>query len=242
MATRSAGTTRRVPTASGPGGDLPPQLCLRETPISGGTKIHRRKSHYRATPRAALRLPNRSDSTTGPAHSLIRSILTTSPVSSALIGNGCCGSWSNSSDDSHQRVDSSGVCGYELPAWGASMQSFVPRSCSFARAAACPRRSALTNWGQPAVQSLLVGTVGPTNYCYWPMPFDRGIKIEMSSERASPVQFEVEVVWTSVPRGRREEQLDVEARGPERTLDRIGIGPGLDHLRARGSQPINRNR
>jgi Protein of unknown function (DUF2961) len=59
-------------------------------------------------------------------------------------------------------------------------------------------------WGQPAMQSLLAGTVGQTNYCYWPMPFDRGARVEMVSERDSPIQFDVEVVWAAVPRARDE--------------------------------------
>ncbi len=59
-------------------------------------------------------------------------------------------------------------------------------------------------WGQPAMQSLLAGTVGPTNYSYWPMPFDRNAKVEMVSEKDSSIQFDVEVVWAAVPRAQDE--------------------------------------
>ena len=39
-------------------------------------------------------------------------------------------------------------------------------------------------WGQPAMRSLLIGTDGGgTNYCYFPMPFDRSVTVELVSER-----------------------------------------------------------
>jgi DnaJ-class molecular chaperone len=53
-------------------------------------------------------------------------------------------------------------------------------------------------WGQPAMQSLLVGTSGETNYCYFPMPFDRRAVIEVASERAAPVELRAEQKLTAV--------------------------------------------
>ncbi|MCW5554166.1 MAG: DUF2961 domain-containing protein [Verrucomicrobiae bacterium] len=55
-------------------------------------------------------------------------------------------------------------------------------------------------WGQPAMQSLLVGTTGDINYCYLPMPFDRSASIEIVSERATPVELRAEVLHAAVPR------------------------------------------
>lgn len=55
-------------------------------------------------------------------------------------------------------------------------------------------------WGQPAMQSLLAGTAGETNYCYFPMPFDRSAVVELVSERASPVELRAEVLHAAVPR------------------------------------------
>ncbi len=59
-------------------------------------------------------------------------------------------------------------------------------------------------WGQPATLSLLVGTVGETNYCYFPMPFDRGARVEIVSERAAPVELWAEVVHAAVRRAPEE--------------------------------------
>jgi len=55
-------------------------------------------------------------------------------------------------------------------------------------------------WGQPAMQSLLVGTSGETNYCYFPMPFERRAVVEVVSERAALVELRAEVLHTAVPR------------------------------------------
>lgn len=55
-------------------------------------------------------------------------------------------------------------------------------------------------WGQPAVQSLLVGTTGETNYCYFPMPFDRAAKVELISERTTPLDLRATVLHSSTPR------------------------------------------
>lgn len=51
-------------------------------------------------------------------------------------------------------------------------------------------------WGQPAMRSLLAGTSGSTNYCYFPMPFERGATIEVLSERSAPVELWTEVAHT----------------------------------------------
>jgi hypothetical protein len=59
-------------------------------------------------------------------------------------------------------------------------------------------------WGQPAMRSLLVGTAGSTNYCYFPMPFDRAGRLEVISERGAPVEFDAEVSYAAVPRAANE--------------------------------------
>lgn len=59
-------------------------------------------------------------------------------------------------------------------------------------------------WGQPAMQSLLVGTTGETNYCYYPMPFDRAAKVELISERTTPVELRATVLHTRTPRATNE--------------------------------------
>lgn len=62
-------------------------------------------------------------------------------------------------------------------------------------------------WGQPAMQSLLAGTTGGTSYCYLPMPFDRGVELEVMSERATPVDLKAEVLFAPVPRKINEGKL-----------------------------------
>lgn len=59
-------------------------------------------------------------------------------------------------------------------------------------------------WGQPATQSLLVGTTSENDYCYFPMPFDRSAVVELVSERATPVELRAEVLHTAVPRAANE--------------------------------------
>ncbi len=57
-------------------------------------------------------------------------------------------------------------------------------------------------WGEPAMQSLLVGNTAAEAYCYYPMPFDRSAKVELVSERADGVTLDVEaeVAFAAVPR------------------------------------------
>jgi hypothetical protein len=59
-------------------------------------------------------------------------------------------------------------------------------------------------WGTPAMQSLLVGTIGSTNYCYFPMPFASNATISVISERPTPVEFMAEILHTSVPQANNE--------------------------------------
>ena len=54
-------------------------------------------------------------------------------------------------------------------------------------------------WGQPAMRSLLVGTVGDTNYSYFPMPYEHSARVEILSERSAPVSLHVEIAHTGVP-------------------------------------------
>jgi hypothetical protein len=50
-------------------------------------------------------------------------------------------------------------------------------------------------WGEPAMQSLLVGTADGVNYCYFPMPFDKSGRLELYAEpeldRSVAVQAEL---------------------------------------------------
>jgi hypothetical protein len=59
-------------------------------------------------------------------------------------------------------------------------------------------------WGQPAMQSLLVGTSGETNYCYFPMPFSKGALVELVSERNSGMELHAEILTSSQPRAGNE--------------------------------------
>jgi len=55
-------------------------------------------------------------------------------------------------------------------------------------------------WGQPAMRGLLAGTTGATNYCYAPMPYKSGARVEIVSERGTPVEVQAEVLHTATPR------------------------------------------
>jgi hypothetical protein len=55
-------------------------------------------------------------------------------------------------------------------------------------------------WGQPAMRSVLAGTSGQTDYCYFPMPFDKSATVEVVSERSTAVVLRAEVLHTATPR------------------------------------------
>ncbi len=62
-------------------------------------------------------------------------------------------------------------------------------------------------WGQPAMKSVLLGTTGDTNYCYFPMPFKKGAKIQVVSQRAAPVQLRFEVAYAAISQTQDEGQF-----------------------------------
>jgi hypothetical protein len=60
-------------------------------------------------------------------------------------------------------------------------------------------------YGKPSMQSLLIGTSGKTNYSYFPMPFDKGAKIELlyrgtASAIADPVNITARIFHSPQPR------------------------------------------
>ncbi|MBN2136550.1 MAG: DUF2961 domain-containing protein [Sedimentisphaerales bacterium] len=62
-------------------------------------------------------------------------------------------------------------------------------------------------WGKPAMKSLLIGTAGETNYCYYPMPFDKSARIELLRQQgpdAKQMTVETEVLFAPV--GRKENE------------------------------------
>jgi hypothetical protein len=59
-------------------------------------------------------------------------------------------------------------------------------------------------WGKPATRSLLLGTSGNANYCYFPMPFERSATVEIASERNDPVELKAEVIHCAAPRTKDE--------------------------------------
>jgi len=61
-------------------------------------------------------------------------------------------------------------------------------------------------WGEPATRSLLVGTANGTDYCYFPMPFDKSARIELLSEQRSAKETELEAEVLFVPVARRENE------------------------------------
>jgi len=64
-------------------------------------------------------------------------------------------------------------------------------------------------WGEPAVKSLLLGTVGDRNYIYLPMPFDRSARIELlqEDEEAATVEIQAEIAFADTPRNAGEGRL-----------------------------------
>lgn len=62
-------------------------------------------------------------------------------------------------------------------------------------------------WGQPATKSIFIGTVGETNYCYFPMPFHKSARVEIVSERNAPVDIHAEFDFSPVPQKSDEGQF-----------------------------------
>jgi hypothetical protein len=61
-------------------------------------------------------------------------------------------------------------------------------------------------WGEPAMQSLLVGTAEGADYCYFPMPFDKSGRIELYAEPGLGKEISVEAQVLFVPIGRQENE------------------------------------
>jgi hypothetical protein len=74
-------------------------------------------------------------------------------------------------------------------------------------------------WGQPAMKSLLLGTAKDTNYCYFPMPFKRGARVEIVSEREAPVSLGFEITQAPVPQTSAEGQFRALWRRENPTTD-----------------------
>jgi hypothetical protein len=61
-------------------------------------------------------------------------------------------------------------------------------------------------WGEPATQSLLVGTADGVNYCYFPMPFDKSARIELYAEPGLDRDVSLQAQVLFVPVGRKENE------------------------------------
>ncbi|MFM1945162.1 MAG: hypothetical protein RI897_4144 [Verrucomicrobiota bacterium] len=84
-------------------------------------------------------------------------------------------------------------------------------------------------WGEPAMQSLLVGGDEREAYCYFPMPYDAGVKVELVSE-GDGVEVEVEVMVVGVARREGEGRFGVVWRRENPT----GVGEPFTFMRGRG--------
>lgn len=105
-------------------------------------------------------------------------------------------------------------------------------------------------WGKPAMGSSLIGTFGDTNYCNFPMPFDRAAKIELVSLRKgdSSLPIRGEIVYCDAVRRPEEGKFYAEWRRENPTtegkpftwLDTAGRGHivGLS-VQAQGIEPGN---
>lgn len=64
-------------------------------------------------------------------------------------------------------------------------------------------------FGNPSMKSLLLGTRGDENYCYFPMPFDSSARVELiyrkTSGRQSPVRCTSEIICSNVRRDKEKE-------------------------------------
>ncbi|MBN1894548.1 DUF2961 domain-containing protein [bacterium] len=58
------------------------------------------------------------------------------------------------------------------------------------------------SWGDPAMQSLMLGTRDNTDYSYFPMPFDWSARVELISEATDgePVEIQAELAFAAGPR------------------------------------------
>ena len=74
-------------------------------------------------------------------------------------------------------------------------------------------------WGKPAMKSVLLGTSGETNYCYFPMPFKTGARIQIISERAAPVQLRFEIAHAAISQNQEEGQFRALWRRENPTQD-----------------------
>lgn len=57
-------------------------------------------------------------------------------------------------------------------------------------------------WGRPAMKSLFLGTTQETAYCYFPMPYAKGARVEVINEATggAAVELDAEVVVNSTPK------------------------------------------
>jgi hypothetical protein len=102
-------------------------------------------------------------------------------------------------------------------------------------------------WGQPAMQSLLLGTSEGINYIYLPMPFDKSVRVELVSEKQTGAfDINAEIKFTDEARRPTEgklyavwhrENLTTEGK-PYTFLETNGRGHLVGViLQAQGTQP-----
>jgi len=64
-------------------------------------------------------------------------------------------------------------------------------------------------FGSPSMQSLLLGSQGDINYCYFPMPFDEHAKIELvyrrRDENQAPLNIDYKISYSEEPRNKEKE-------------------------------------
>ncbi len=89
-------------------------------------------------------------------------------------------------------------------------------------------------WGQPAMKSLLIGTDGGTNYCYFPMPFDRSAKIELISTRSDGPAVDVWAEVVTAPQGRQDQEGKFYARWHRENPTTKGVPFTFVELEGRG--------
>ncbi len=88
------------------------------------------------------------------------------------------------------------------------------------------------SFGQPAVRSLLFGTSDGMNYIYFPMPFERSVRIDLVSERASgpAIDVQVEVSVTALAKAEDEGRFYAYWRRENPTI----IGTPYTYLKTTG--------